>query len=127
MSGSSRLGGKRFLGNWMAAQTEARIETRDAIVFDVISAGICRVKIQGSDEPIVVYYQLGRESAPNYVTPGQSVRVNHRGGIRGLTEIVSIGQTVPTTMPGGTAPTIGTGADAILTGCQLIAIPEIEL
>jgi hypothetical protein len=121
MSGSSRLGGKRFLGKGMTAQTEARVETRDAIVYDLISAGICRVKIQGSDEPIVAYYQLGRESAPNYVTPGQTVRVNHRGGIRGLTEIVGIGQTVPTTAPGGSSPVIATGSDGILTGGQVTA------
>lgn len=121
MSGSSRLGGKRFLGNKMADHAEARIETRDAIVFDIISAGICRVKIQGSDTPIVAYYQLGRESAPNYVTPGQSVRVQHRGGVRSLTEIIGIGQTVPTTIPGGNSPVIPTGADGLISGGQITA------
>jgi len=95
----------------------------DAIIYDVTpSTRTCRVKIQGSDVAIVCDYPEGREQSPFYLKPGQAVRIQRKGGIRGRMEVIGIGQTIPT---GITYPTIATPPDAVLTGLEVLTLPEI--
>lgn len=120
-----RLYGKRFLSQRMKKETESRIETRDAILWDVLpNQRICRVKIQGTNQLIVAYYPENWEKTPFWLKPGNAVRITHKGGIRGKIELVGHGFVVPTPVAGGTLPTPGTSPNAVLTGCMVGQIPN---
>ncbi len=99
---------------------EAKTETRDGILWDVITADhLCRVKIQGSNEYIYAHYPENWEKVPLWLKPGNAVKIMHTGGIRGRIEIVGHGQMIPTPVSGSKFPTIATGEDCIITGCSL--------
>jgi len=118
-----RTSGKRSLHQQSRHAADNRAIEMDAIVFDVTpSTRTCRVKIQGSDTTIVCDYPEGREQNPFYLKPGQAVRIQRKGGIRGRMEVIGIGQTIPT---GVTMPVIATPPDAVLTGLQVLALPEL--
>lgn len=112
--------GRRFLKRYSEAQAEARIETRDGILWDVLHISrVCRVKIQGSNELVVAQFPENWEETPVWLKPGNAVRVIHRGGARGKIEVVGHGQVIPTPVTGGTFPDIPAGPDCVLVGCVL--------
>jgi hypothetical protein len=120
--GDMRTSGKRYLHHQARHIAESRAIEMDAIVYDVSpSTRKCRVKIQGSDIAIVCDYNEGYQSPPVEVKPGQAVRIQRKGGIRGRPEVIGLGQTIPT---GVAYPPIAVGEDAILTGLEVIALPD---
>ncbi len=114
---------KRILKDAFERQISRRVETRDAILWDILpEQHVCRIKIQGSDELITARYNQNWENTPSWMKPGNAVRVVHRGGIRGHIEITGHGQNIPTAIAGGTMTPPGTTpVDAILTGMQALA------
>ncbi len=117
-----KLYGKKFLGNRIRQAAADRIESRDAILWDVQSdQRVARVKVQGSNEYIVAHFPQSWENIPGWLKPGNSVRVAHVGGIRGKIEIVGTGQTVPTPVAGGASPALDTPIDTVLSGCRVTA------
>jgi site-specific recombinase XerC len=114
------LYGGRVLNSAAAKTRDQVAETRDAILYDIPGNGICRVQIQGSTELITARFPQNAESAPAWLKPGNAVRITNRGGLRGYIEITGHGQLLTT---GVSAPTIPTPADAVLTGCAVVAIP----
>lgn len=116
-----RLYGGRIINSSVKRQVTEHAELRDAIVWDVNSTlKYCRVKIQGSDEYIKAYYNENFESTPQWLKPGNSVRITHPGGNKGRIEIVGHGLLLPTAIPGGSvSPPETTPGDTILTGCVL--------
>lgn len=116
-----RLYGKRFTKTALRRHARATAETRDAILWDLVEADrICRIKIQGSDELIIAHYPRNWSKKPHWLKEGNAVRVRHRTGIRGYTEVIGDGRALPTAVPGGTArPSPSMGGDAILSGCQV--------
>ena len=120
-----RLYGKKFIKNSIAKATEARVETRDAIIWDIFPAShLARVKIQGSNTLIKAYYPLNWETTPVWLKPGNAVRIAHTGGVRNRIELVGHGTFVPTPVSGGSAPSPPTADDAILTGCRVQSLQE---
>ena len=118
-----RTSGRRYLHHQSRQAADNRAVEMDAIIYDVApSTRTCRVKIQGSDTAIVCDYPEGREQSPFYLKPGQAVRIQRKGGIRGRMEVIGIGQTIPT---GITYPIPATPPDALLTGLQVLALPEL--
>ncbi len=118
-----RLYGKKFLRNKMIERAQARQETRDAILWDVLpTQRLCRVKIQGSNQLIVARYPENWEQTPFWLKPGNAVKIVHTGGIRGHIEVIGHGQLVPTPAAGDQFPTPAAGENCVLTGCQLLEI-----
>lgn len=117
-----RLYGKRIIRNTMRRETERRIETRDAILWDVLpDQRLCRVKISGTDKLIAAYYPENWEKTPFWLKPGNAVRVAHTSGVRGKIEIVGHGQLVPAEAG---FPSVPSGQDAILEGCFVVQPPN---
>jgi len=118
-----RLYGGRILRNRVNREIEARKETRDAIIYDVLPAQrLARVKIQGSNELIVCYYPENWEQTPTWLKPGNAARITHTGGNRGRIELSGHGMLIPTPIAGGSgAPEPPTPGDTILTGMRLFA------
>src|SRR5574343_378066 len=103
-----RLYGGRITNSKIKRDVAERQELRDAVVYDVDSTNkYCRVKIQGSDKFIRAYYNENFESTPQWLKPGNSVRITHPGGNKGRIEVVGHGILLPTAIPGGsvTPPT----------------------
>ena len=116
--------GRSFLRGAMEQQAQARQETRDGMLWDMLPAQrLCRVKIQGSEELIVAHYPENWEQNPSWLKPGNAVRIVHRGGVRGRIEVVGHGNALPTTVAGLSLPTPATPQDAILSGCEVVQIP----
>ena len=115
-----KLYGGKFLRLGTQRQIQQRVETRDAILWDV-STGTrtARVKIQGSATLVVAHYPENWETTPVWLKPGNSVRIVHVGGIRGRIELAGHGATIPTAVSGDSAPPASTGADAVLSGLNL--------
>ncbi len=118
-----RLYGGRKIHRAAQRQIAARQELRDAIVYSVDSTNrYCLVKIQGTDTQIKAFYPENWEQTPQYLKPGNAVRITHPGGNRGRIEVAGHGFLIPTAVPGGTVtPTPATPGDTVLTGCTLVA------
>jgi len=88
----------------------------------------CRVKIQGSDTHVRAYFPENWESTPQYLRPGNAVRITHPGGNKARIEVAGHGFLLPTAVPGGSvAPTPEAPGDAVLTGCSLGATDPATL
>lgn len=120
-----RHSNKRYIKNSIKQVTSYTIETRDAILWDHLpDQRLCRVKIQGSNTLVVAYYPESWVSIPFWLKPGIPVRIIHRGGLRGRIELVGLGQVIPTPVSGDPFPPFDPGEDTVLTGCQVIQIPN---
>jgi hypothetical protein len=110
----------------MQRQTEAKVESRNAVVQAVYPDDrYALVRIQGSAKDIVAYYPLAFQSTPSWCKPLQPVIISHTGGIRSRIELVGPGLFVPTAQAGEVPPVIPGGEDTVLTGCLVKAmIPE---
>lgn len=116
-----RLYGGRLINKSVSRQVAEHSELRDAVVYDVnTTLRYCRVKIQGSDKHIKAHYNENWGSSPEWLKPGNSVRITHPGGNKGRIEIVGHGLLLPTAIPGGSvSPAATIPGDTILTGCVL--------
>lgn len=117
-----RTYGGRLINSKIKRDITERQELRDAIVWDVnATLKYCRVKIQGSDTYIKAYYNENFESTPQWLKPGNAVRITHPGGNKGRIEIVGHGILLPTAIPGGSVtPPETTPGDTVLTGCVVM-------
>ena len=120
-----RTYGKRSLRGAADKAAGQKVESRDAVLWDVLlSERVCRCKIQGSGELVVARFPQNWASVPEWAKPGQAVRIAHRGGVRGYIEVVGFGRAIPTPVSGSATPTPETPSDAILEGCLIKAIPQ---
>ena len=120
-----RTYGKRSLRGAADKAAGQKVESRDAVLWDVLlSERVCRCKIQGSGELVVARFPQNWASVPEWAKPGQAVRIAHRGGVRGYIEVVGFGRAIPTPVSGSATPTPETPSDAILAGCLIKAIPQ---
>ena len=118
-----RLYGKRSIGNAIKRSTALAAESRDAIVWDILTADrAARCKIQGSDELVVACWPSSWSSQPIWLRAGQTVRIIHRGGQRGFVELVGLGQTIPTPISGDSPsrPDLPPDSDAIMSGGKVV-------
>ncbi len=113
-----RTYGGRLINSFTRKILAGGQELRDAIVWDVDATNkYCRVKIQGSDTLIRAYYNNNWECTPQWLKPGNSVRISQPGGNKGRIEVIGHGILLPTAIPGGTAsPTATTPGDTIIEG-----------
>jgi hypothetical protein len=100
---------------------DERKELRDAVVFEVVPASrYCWVQIQGSNTRIKAFYPENWEATPQYLKPGNAVRISHPGGNKSRIEVVGHGLLLPTPVAGGSGPPgPATPADAVLAGCSI--------
>ena len=122
-----RFYGNKYIKNKVTQVTEYHSETKDAILWDIDHVKrTCTVKIQGSDNRITTRFPSNWTTTPSWMKPGNSVRVLHKGGVRGRIEIVGDGLVIPTAITGGTQtpPVIDLGLDSVLSGCRVLAIPD---
>ena len=120
-----RLYGKRFLKNTLRSAAFARNDLRDAIVWEINSANrYARVKIQGTNELIVAYYPDAWGYTPDWLSEGRAVKIAHTCGTVGRIEIVGKGYYIPSPVSGEMLPPVATGADCVLSGCELRAVPN---
>ena len=122
-----RTYGKRFLKKSIATQVESKVESRDAIVWDINTAlRYAEVKIQGSGNLIRAFYPENWEQTPFWLKIGNAVRITHTGGNRSRIELVGHGQYVPTPLSGAASPVVNL-PDAIISGLKLLAVPTAWL
>ena len=120
-----RLYSKKILRKRIDKRIGAKRETRDAIIWDILPTDrVCRVKIQGSNTLIVAHYPLNWTTIPEFIKPGNAVKINHQGGATGKIEIVGHGQLVPSPVSGTATPTIGTGTNTVLSGLKVFEMPD---
>ena len=125
MGPAVRLYGKRFLKNTLRSAAFARNDLRDAIVWEINSAQrYARVKIQGTNELIVAYYPDAWGYTPDWLSEGRAVKIAHTCGTIGRIEIVGKGYYIPSPVSGEMLPPVATGADCVLSGCELRANPN---
>jgi hypothetical protein len=113
-----KLYGKKLIKRSITNALADKVETRDAILWDVLpDQRLCRVKIQGSNTLVVARYPENWEQTPSWLKPRNAVRIVHVGGERGRIEVVGHGRFIPTPVAGDTFPEVGTSGDGILSGC----------
>jgi hypothetical protein len=104
----------------MKQAAQDKMESRDALVIAVDStARTCQVRIQNSTDLVTAYYPEGWQRIPFWLKKNAPVRINHRGGLRGRIELVSLGQVIITPLSGATFVTPDIPVDGILDGCQV--------
>ena len=115
--------GKKFANRFVQRKLKPTSETQDAIIFEVDwSEYVCKCKIQGSDEYVNAYFPRNEATIPSWMKPGNAVRILHRAGVRGHTEVIGHGGAIPTPMPGSPShPQTSDLADGVLTGMELTA------
>lgn len=110
---------KRIIRQRAQREAVARTESRDAILWDVLSDKQCRIKILGSNTLLTANYPENWENTPVWLKPGQAVRVNHTAGNRNILTLVGFGTAIPEPTGGALLPTIGIGMDAVLSGLKI--------
>ena len=112
-----RTYGKRSLRGAADKAAGQKVESRDAVLWDILlSERVCRCKVQGSSELVVARFPQNWASVPEWAKPGQAVRIAHRGGVRGYVEVAGFGRAIPTPVSGSATPVPAVPVDAILAG-----------
>ena len=116
---------RRFLRDRMSRAANATPRPFNAQIYDIPSAEYCRVLIHGSATPVVAWFSRNFHHRPEGLTVGNGVLCQYKLGNRGQIEVVGHGTVIPTPLPGSPTITLPTPPDAILTGCQVLAIPPL--
>jgi len=118
-----RLYGKKFANRYIQKKLRPTSETSDAIIFEIDwSEYVCKCKIQGSNEYVNAHFPRNEATIPSWMKPGNAVRLLHKAGVRGHTEVIGHGGAIPTPQPGSpTHPQISDLADGVLTGLETTA------
>jgi len=118
-----RLYVRKFAGRSIKKRINVAAETRDGILWDIDWVNfLARVKIQGSNEYINCYFPRNEATVPSWMKPGNAVRIVHRTGTRGFSEIVGHGMAIPTPVPGYSShPASAALPDGIISGCAVLA------
>ena len=95
----------------------------NAQVYDIPSPEYCRVLVQGSVNPVVAWFSRSTHHRPSELKVGNAVLCQYKLGNRGEIEVIGHGTVIPTPIAGSPTIVISTPPDAILTGCQVLAIP----
>jgi len=116
---------RRFLKDRMRKVADQTPRPFNGQIYDIPSAEYCRVLIQGSIIPVVAWFSRNTHHRPGELKIGNAVLCQYKLGNRGQIEVIGNGTVIPTPVAG--SPVIGLPAapDAILTGCQVIAIPAL--
>lgn len=115
---------RRSVRQRIQREADARTETRDAILWDLLPGRKCRVKVQGSDALIVASYPENWEQTPAWLKPGNAVKILHTAGNRNRIELIGHGQAIPTPVSGPMFPNVATGPDAVISDGYLHALPD---
>jgi hypothetical protein len=116
---------KKILRKNTYKQIKDNRESRDAIVYDVLSSQRkARVYIQGCSNLVVVDIPSNVETKPQWLKPGASVRIAHVKGVRGNMQIVGTGHFLPTSAEGSTFSAPKSSTDAIIYGMLLQENPD---
>lgn len=110
----------------LAEHTKHRtINDRDAVVWSLDTNNYyALVKIQGSDTTIKAHFPRNWKTIPHWLKPGNAVRIRHRSGEQGFTEVIGHGRAVPTPVEGGSLLRPPVPGDCVLTGMVIMAHPN---
>ncbi|OPY15251.1 MAG: hypothetical protein A4E66_00170 [Syntrophus sp. PtaB.Bin001] len=97
----------------------------NAQVYDIPSSEYCRVLVQGSINPVVAWFSRNMHHRPGELKIGNAILCQYKLGNRGQIEVIGNGTVIPTRIAGQPEVVIPAGPDAILTGLQVLAIPQI--
>lgn len=115
-----KLYGRRKIKQSIDKRADLIQSDKDAIIWSVnLSQHYAYVKIQGSNTQIKAHYPGNWDYLPQWLKPGNAVRLRHKRGKRGYIEIVGSGRAIPSPVSGDTFPTATTPGDAILTGMRV--------
>jgi hypothetical protein len=97
---------------------DLRTESRDAVIYDIdLDHKLARVLIQSSDKKILARWPQNWEQTPNYLKPGNTVRMTFPAGNHGLPQITGMGFHTPTAVSGSSVPVPAPGqGDGVLSG-----------
>lgn len=116
---------KRLIRSRAQREAKSRAETRDAVLWEVLpDQRVCWVKVQGSDTKILATYPENWGKTPDWLKPGNSVKILHTTGNRNRVELIGNGSLLPTPLAGAGAtgsPVIGDGVDTVIEGCTVSA------
>lgn len=105
---------KRIIRDKVRREVLGRRETMDAILWDILTDRLCRVKVLGSNTLLVARYNENLEQKPAWMKPGNAVKLLHTSGNRHLLEIVGSGQAIPNPTGAAMLPTAEAGEDTVL-------------
>ena len=116
-----QLYGGRIFDRGLERRRRKQSESRDAIVWDIDDANkLVRCKIQGSNEYVLCHYPRNSHTLPEFCKRGNSVRIAHKGGLRGYLEITGHGRAIPSPVSGAQFPTPNTPTDAVISGGEVV-------
>jgi|GEM_PF-3467159 hypothetical protein len=116
---------RRILRDGMKREARHTPRPFNGQIYDIPSTEYCRVIVQGSVNPVVAWFSRNGHHRPAEMKVGNAVLCQYKLGNRGQIEVIGNGTVIPTPIAGQPEPTIPVGADAILSGLQVLAIPEI--
>lgn len=116
---------RKFLRDVMQRQADHTPRPFNAQIYDIPSAEYCRVLLQGSVNPVRAYFSRSTHHRPSALKAGNAVLCQYKLGCRGQIEVVGFGTVIPTAISGSPSISIPAGPDAIISGCQVLAIPDI--
>jgi hypothetical protein len=116
---------RRILRDRMKRAADKTPRPFNGQIYDIPSAQYCRVLIQGSAIPVVAWFSRNTHHRPGELKIGNAVLCQYKLGNRGQIEVIGHGTVIPTPAAGAPEIVIPTGPDAILTGCQVLAIPPL--
>lgn len=116
---------RRILRDGMKREARHTPRPFNGQIYDIPSTEYCRVIVQGSVNPVVAWFSRNGHHRPAEMKVGNAVLCQYKLGNRGHIEVIGNGTVIPTGIVGSPTIVIPVGPDAILTGLQVLAIPEI--
>jgi len=116
---------RRILKDRMRRVADQTPRPFNAQIYSIPSAEYCRVLVQGSINPVVAWFSRNMHHRPTEMKVGNAVLCQYKLGNRGQIEVIGNGTVIPTPIAGSPPIVIPVGADAVINGCQVLAIPPI--
>lgn len=116
---------RKFVRDKMKREAYRTPRPFNAQIYDVPSSEYCRVLVQGSPNLVIAWFSRNMHHRPSELKVGNAVLCQYKLGNRGQIEVIGNGTVVPTPSAGSPVVVIPTPPNAILNGCQVLAIPPI--
>lgn len=116
---------RRLLKDRMRREANYTPRIFSAQIYDIPSSEYCRVIVQGSQSLVYAWFSRNFRHRPDEMKIGAAVLCQYKLGNRGQIEVIGNGTVIPTPIAGQPTPLTPSGADAILSGLQVLAIPEL--
>lgn len=121
---------KKLIRDKMRKEVQKRVETMEGILWEIYpTSKTCRVRIQNTQKLLIARYPENLNLRPDFLKPGNAVKLLHTSGNVNKLEVIGHGQLIPTETSAALFPVVDSGPNVVLSGMQIRTneVPKMEV